>query len=79
MDDILTQPATEVARMLDSTVESVTSALKRARATLESRIRNCPETMRATSSTSLTSLIERSWPTASGVSAAVPATGGVSV
>jgi RNA polymerase sigma-70 factor (TIGR02960 family) len=35
--DVLGFRAAEVARMLDSTLESVTSALKRARATLESR------------------------------------------
>ena len=35
--DVLRFPASEVARMLDSSVESVTSALKRARATLEGR------------------------------------------
>ncbi|MGH2660904.1 MAG: RNA polymerase subunit sigma-70 [Actinomycetota bacterium] len=35
--DVLGFRASEVARMLDSSVESVTSALKRARATLESR------------------------------------------
>jgi RNA polymerase sigma-70 factor (TIGR02960 family) len=35
--DVLGFRAAEVARMIDSTVESVTSALKRARATLESR------------------------------------------
>ena len=36
--DVLGFRAAEVARMLDSSVESVTSALKRARATLENRL-----------------------------------------
>src|SRR6185436_13462094 len=35
--DVLGYPATEVADMLDSTVESVTSALKRARESLRRR------------------------------------------
>jgi RNA polymerase sigma-70 factor (ECF subfamily) len=36
--DVLGYPASEVASMLDATVESVTSALKRARATLQRRL-----------------------------------------
>jgi RNA polymerase sigma-70 factor (TIGR02960 family) len=40
--DVLGYPAAEVAEMLDSSVESVTSALKRARATLADRPRRDP-------------------------------------
>jgi RNA polymerase sigma-70 factor (TIGR02960 family) len=41
--DVLGFPARDVARMLDSTEESVTSALKRARATMQHRLPAAPE------------------------------------